>query len=104
MKYTDIDRTPLTELSEVLAECEDAQLIKHFLESILTETEVKDISSRWTLVRLLEKGLSQRAIAEELGLSLCKITRGSRELKKEASPFMRMLELYKKRSIPNPRS
>ena len=27
------------------------------------------------------------------GLSLCKITRGSKELKKENSPFRRMIEL-----------
>jgi len=29
-----------------------------------------------------------------MGLSLCKITRGSRELKKENSPFRRMIRMY----------
>ncbi|HPN10625.1 MAG TPA: Trp family transcriptional regulator, partial [Spirochaetota bacterium] len=44
------------------------------------------------LVKLLHEGMSQRKIAERLGLSLCKITRGSRELKKSRSPFKAMLE------------
>ncbi|MCK5735797.1 MAG: transcriptional regulator, partial [Spirochaetaceae bacterium] len=52
------------------------------------------ISSRWTLVRLIDRGMSQRNISKELGLSLCKITRGSRELKKENSPFAHMIHLY----------
>jgi TrpR family trp operon transcriptional repressor len=85
--YDDVDPTPLNELAEALARADDPGLIKSFLESLLTENEVTDISSRWTLVRLIERGMSQRTISRELGLSLCKITRGSRELKKDDSPF-----------------
>ncbi|NLK61659.1 MAG: transcriptional regulator, partial [Treponema sp.] len=39
-------------------------------------------------------GTTQREIAKKMGLSLCKITRGSRELKKEDSPFKKMIDLY----------
>jgi len=94
--YEDIDPVPLNELSHALAQAEDPELIKAFLESLLTENEVNDISSRWTLVRLIERGMSQRSISRELGLSLCKITRGSRELKKDDSPFAQMIRLYQK--------
>jgi len=90
----DVDRTPLNELAEALAREDNPRLIKGFLESLLTENEVNDISSRWTLVRLIDRGMSQRNISRELGLSLCKITRGSRELKKENSPFAHMIRLY----------
>lgn len=89
-----MNAAPLEELSRVLASADDPVLIRDFLRSLLTEHEVKDISSRWILVRLLDKGMSQRGIAEELGLSLCKITRGSRELKKPSSPFKKMLRLF----------
>lgn len=89
------DASPLEELSELLACTDDAQLIKDFLECILTGHEVNEISSRWALVRLIESGMSQRMIAKELGLSLCKITRGSRELKKEDSAFARMIANFK---------
>ena len=96
--YDDVDRTPLNELSWALAHADSPELIKEFLESLLTENEVNDISSRWTLVRLIERGMSQRTISRELGLSLCKITRGSRELKKENSPFADMIRLYQESS------
>jgi len=92
--YDDVNRTPLKELAEALAREDDPEIIKGFLESLLTENEVNDISSRWTLVRLIDRGMSQRTISRELGLSLCKITRGSRELKKENSPFSHMIKVY----------
>lgn len=86
----------LKELSQVLALEENPQIIQEFLTSLLTETEVAEISSRWALVRLIERGMSQRKISRELGLSLCKITRGSRELKKDNSPFAHMIQVYQK--------
>jgi TrpR family trp operon transcriptional repressor len=49
------------------------------------------ISSRWEIVKRLNKGISQRKIAKELHLSLCKITRGSKELKKLNSPMKKMI-------------
>ena len=96
--YNDIDTAPLNELSLALAAADDPDLIKSFLESLLTENEVADISSRWTLVRLIDRGMSQRSISRELGLSLCKITRGSKELKKEDSPFRKMIEILEVKS------
>lgn len=96
--YDDIDPSPLTELARALAQADNPELIKGFLESLLTENEVNDISSRWTLVRLIDRGMSQRTISRELGLSLCKITRGSRELKKADSPFAHMIRLYQESS------
>jgi TrpR family trp operon transcriptional repressor len=81
----------LGELSRVLAETEDRELIESFLRCLLTPAETADIAARWALVKSLREGLSQREIAKLLGLSLCKITRGSRELKKPDSAFQRML-------------
>lgn len=85
----------LDELAAVLAGTSDQKLIKDFLLSILTENEAGEIASRWALVRLIDDGMSQRRIARSLGLSLCKITRGSRELKKRNSAFRRMVDAYK---------
>jgi TrpR family trp operon transcriptional repressor len=85
---------PLYELSRALAKCDDQQLVEDFLHSLFTPAEIKEMGKRWALVRLLEQGMSQRNIAKKLGLSLCKITRGSKELKKENSPFRRIIRLY----------
>lgn len=78
----------------VLAESTDRELISDFLSSLLTDKEREEVTSRWALVRLIDEGVSQRSIAGRLGLSLCKITRGSKELKKENSSFKRMIDFY----------
>ncbi len=85
----------LREIARVLAETGDGDHIESFLRSILTKNEIEEISSRWELVKLLYDGMSQRKIAEKLGVSLCKITRGSKELKKQRSPFRAMIEKHR---------
>ena len=85
-------RHPLREVSRALSRIEDPALIDGFLEGILTPREVRDLAGRWELVKLLAAGRSQRSIAHGLHMSLCKITRGSRELKKPRSALKRVLE------------
>ena len=84
----------IKEIALILTKIRDQKLIEDFLKSILTEYELEEISGRWELVKMLEKGISQRRIARELGMSLCKITRGSKELKKEKSAFKRVIHKY----------
>lgn len=98
MSYTkDMIRDPafisdnLAEMSRALSGA-DSTLIEDFLYSLFTPAEADEIAKRWALVKRIAEGVPQRDIAKELGLSLCKITRGSRELKKEGSAFKRMLE------------
>ena len=86
----------IKELSATLAATDDSELIEDFLESILTPNEISEVSSRWELVKQIDEGVSQRKIAEKLGLSLCKITRGSKELKKEGSSFKKMIDIWRK--------
>lgn len=88
----------LDELARALARCQDPELTKAFLQSLLTPNELQEVSTRWALVRLIDEGMSQRNIAKTLGLSLCKITRGSKELKKEDSPFQAMIGIYRQPS------
>ncbi len=83
----------IAEMSKALTKTKDPILVADFLHSLLTTSEIDEIAKRWALVKDLAKGLPQREIAAKLGLSLCKITRGSRELKKDNSPFRRLLIL-----------
>lgn len=89
----------LRELSEAFASIKDADLIEEFMQCLLTQNEIKEVTSRWSLVRKIKSGQTQRSIANELGLSLCKITRGSKELKKENSAFNQVIDIYEK--LPN---
>jgi TrpR family trp operon transcriptional repressor len=83
----------LAELSGVLAKIGDGVLIESFLRCLLTPAETADIAARWALVKALDKKIPQREIAKDLGISLCKITRGSRELKMPGSAFRKALEI-----------
>ena len=87
----DVD-TVIEELSAVLAKVDNPDLIRRFLYSVLTEYEIGEVASRWELVKLIDRGISQRKIADRLGLSLCKITRGSKELKKPDSAFKQFID------------
>jgi TrpR family transcriptional regulator, trp operon repressor len=82
----------LTEMAKALSHA-DPSLVEEFLYSLFTSSEADEIAKRWALVKQIASGRPQREIAKDLGLSLCKITRGSRELKKESSAFKRMLAL-----------
>ena len=84
----------LEELCTALSRAKDPSVISEFLSCLLTPSELLEISSRWALVRDIDAGTTQREIARKMGLSLCKITRGSRELKKINSPFKRMIDIY----------
>lgn len=81
------------ELSAAFSQADDQTLILNFLECLLTKNELSEVASRWALVKMLDEGMSQRNIASELGLSLCKITRGSKELQKSDSAFKKMIDL-----------
>ena len=82
----------ICEMSIAISHAEP-KLIEEFLHSLFTSSEADEITKRWALVKQIADGRPQREIAKNLGLSLCKITRGSRELKKESSAFKRMLGL-----------
>jgi len=82
------------EVAGFLALIRDAELIEDFLRCLLTNNELNEIDRRWELVKRLDRGISQRQIARDLGMSLCKITRGSKELKKQNSAFKRILQKY----------
>ncbi len=90
----------LDQIAGILARIEDRKLIREFLICILTKYEIKEIAGRWELVKLLYDGMSQRRIAEQLGMSLCKITRGSKELKKRGSAFKTVLDSYVEHDTP----
>lgn len=68
-------------LPQIVAQIDDPKLAKQFLEDILTPSEREEIALRLKLLKMLMDGVPQREIAKRLGISLCKITRGSAVLK-----------------------
>ena len=77
-------------LADLLSQLKPAEVSEVF-DALLTPPEREKIALRWKLVCLLEKGETQRHIASELGISLCKITRGSHELKYGPAGFRKAI-------------
>jgi len=79
-----MSKEALNELAAVLADTRQSAAMRDLLEALLTPRERARLALRWRLVCLLASGMHQRTIARKLGISLCKITRGSRELKRRS--------------------
>lgn len=81
----------LDELISIFSKTSDSRTMRKLFEELLTGSELNDISKRWYLMKELYQGRPQRKIAEEMEISLCKITRGSKILKQDNSEFRRIL-------------
>ncbi len=79
-------------LVSIFCSIDDPRTMKKFLKEIFSPSEIEDVSKRWKVMEMLERGHSQRSIATKLGVSLCKITRGSKLLKTSGSVSKRMLD------------
>ena len=82
----------LGEMCRLLARNADGAFLMDFFAQLFTGAELREFARRWLLVRALDGGMTQREIAQKYRISLCKITRGSRELKKPDSAFRRLLD------------
>jgi TrpR family trp operon transcriptional repressor len=79
-------------LAGIFCSIEDPRTMKRFMREVFTPSEIEDISKRWKVMEMLESGHSQRNIASKLGVSLCKITRGSKVLRTAGSVSKRILD------------
>jgi len=82
------------EFAAVLAEITDPAIMRNFIREILTPKEIDDFALRWQLVKELYRGDTQRTIAARHHISLCKITRGSKILKKKNSVTRSILDKH----------
>lgn len=77
---------------ETVASIKNLNDLDFFFEELFTPSELADVSLRWKLLKDLHQGMTQRKIAEKYGISLCKITRGSKILKNEHSVVLKILD------------
>ena len=81
----------MSSISEILSSMHNQKNVCNFLLEILTEAEVETLSKRWRILTMLAEGKTQREIAQDLQVSLCKVTRGSKILKNKKSVVTKYL-------------
>lgn len=81
------------DLLKAVLSLDGVEEVNRFFEDIFTPAELEDISLRWKLLKDLHQGVTQRKIAQKYGISLCKITRGSKLLKNKDSMVKKILDV-----------
>jgi len=79
------------DLLKAVLSLDQLEMVDQFFKDLFTPAELEDISLRWKLLKDLNQGMTQRKIAQKYGISLCKITRGSKLLKKKNSLVKKIL-------------
>ena len=80
---TEEEKSAWHELIALISSISDEDELLSFFDDMLTDKEIADIADRYLLMEDLIRGKSQRDIAQDRKMSLCKITRGSKMLKKK---------------------
>jgi len=83
----------LTDLAAVLAKLDDPESIERFLQDLLTPAEIQALTERWSIVRMLAAGMTQREVALALDVSVTTVTRGNRQLQHGAGGFTQAITL-----------
>ena len=83
-----------TELIEIFARTGDPEDMGVLFKEMFTPSEIDTLTLRWQLCKDLYEGKTQRKIAAEHKISLCKITRGSKLLKAKGSFLKKVLDDY----------
>lgn len=81
----------IVEIAKTLNKLKTDTEVYNFLLELFTDAELIDLSKRWRILNMLNNGCSQREIAKELQVSLCKITRGAKILKNKNSVVLKYL-------------
>ena len=89
MRTSDPHQQELYRLFAVVDTPKEAEML---LQDLLTPQELASLSERWQLIQKLHAGEPQRDIAQELGVSISKITRGSRMLQYGSGGFAYFLK------------
>ncbi len=70
----------VNQLSVIFLQNKTQEDMSDFLEGILTPKEILELSQRIEIVKKLKAGIPQRQIAQEVGVGIATVSRGSREI------------------------
>lgn len=79
-------------LSELFSKIQSKDDWQKFNEDFFSPSELLQMAERWLIVEELAKGATQRAVADKLGVSISKVTRGAQVLKFGKGGFKALLK------------
>jgi Trp operon repressor len=83
-------------LKALMVASKDKALLEAFLEDLLTPVELREVPTRWEIVRRLSKGEKHADIAHTLKIGIGTVTRGSIEMRDKNGGFAKVLKkMYK---------
>lgn len=80
-------KTYYDELYAAFTNLRSTREVEQLMKDVLTPHELKEIAERWQIVKAISGGVPHRKIARELGISIAKVTRGSKALRKSHGGF-----------------
>jgi TrpR family trp operon transcriptional repressor len=92
-----LQKSHAARLAEIFSHVQTKAELEDLITDLFTPAERKDLWERWCIVDLLFKGIAQRDIRDQLGVSISKVTRGSRELQFGTGAFRRLWEKLQKK-------
>lgn len=89
-------RTPETDaLVEAILRLDSRESAERFLRDLCTLNELRDMSQRWAVVRLLDAGMHYAEISKRTGASTATITRIASWLHHGEGGYREMLDRFK---------
>lgn len=77
-----MDQKNLTKnLIDVLVKINKSSDMGRLLNGLFTPAEIQEFANRLEIVRQLKQGKSQRQVAQNLGVGIATVSRGSKEIK-----------------------
>lgn len=79
------------ELLAGLCTIRDPAQLRRIMGELLTPSEYAALLRRWTILKMLSDGHTQRETARAIGGSLCNVTRGARVLRTGTAATLQLL-------------
>ena len=73
----------LNDIYNIIISTKNKKDAQELLDGLFTQNEIETLTKRWRILELLNRGVTQRKIAQDLNVSLCKVTRGAKVLKEK---------------------
>lgn len=87
----------LKSLASAITTLRKEEDLLNFLRDLCTTDELNELSERWNIVQLLNKGYSYREIAEKTGISTTTVTRIAHWLNNGEGGYQTALQKIKKK-------